>query len=69
VSKQVSLVDQKLMDELIKFRKVPHQIPELAFDLAYPSKLITNELHEAGLDISNWRRVKWHCCFTEQQHY
>ena len=53
MSKQVSLVDQKLMDELIKFRKVPHQIPELAFDLAYPSKLITNELREADLDVSN----------------
>ena len=49
----MSSVDQKLIDELINFRKVLHQTPELAFDIANPSKLITNELREAGLEVSN----------------
>jgi len=53
VSKQVSSVDKKLMDELINFRKALHQTPELAFDVANPSKLIASELREAGLDVSN----------------
>ena len=49
----MSSVDQNLIDELINFRKVLHQTLELVFDVANPSKLIANELREAGLEVSN----------------
>ena len=48
----MSLVDQSLIDELIKFRKMLHQNPELAFDVDNTSKLIAKELHEAGLEVT-----------------
>ena len=48
----MSLVNQSLIDELIKFRKILHQNPELAFDVANTSKLIAKELQETGLEVT-----------------
>ena len=48
----MSLVDQSLIDELIKFRKMLHQNPELAFDVDNTSALLAKELQEAGLEVT-----------------
>jgi amidohydrolase len=43
--------DQSFIEQLVLFRKRLHQNPELAFDVGRTSKLIADELRDAGLDV------------------
>jgi amidohydrolase len=43
--------DQSFIEQLLLFRKRLHQNPELGFDVSRTSKLIADELRDAGLDV------------------
>jgi amidohydrolase len=51
VSNPMISTDQSFIEQLVLFRKRLHQNPELAFDVSRTSKLIADELRDAGLDV------------------